>query len=96
MDFDQILFKYRIMHINIRGVQSNKENLEHYLADNHLPEIVTINETMLSMGKNIKIQGYYCAARREPVGMSGKHGSMILVKETIRCRIRFPPNTISK
>ena len=84
MDFAQILFQYRIMHINIRGVQSNKENLERYLAENHLPEIVTINETMLSTGRSIKIQGYYSAARREPIGMSGKHSSMILVKETVQ------------
>ena len=83
MDFDQNLFQYRILHINIRGVQANRENLEHYLDENHLPEIVTINEAMLRSGKTVKIKGYYCAARREPIGMSGKHGSMILVRDTI-------------
>ena len=70
--------------MNIRGVQSNKENLEHYLAEHQYPEIVTFNETMLRGDKNIDINGYYCAARREPIGMSGKHGSMILVRETIQ------------
>ena len=44
----------------------------------------SINEAMLSREKNVKIKGYYCAARKEPVGMSGKHGSMILVKETLK------------
>ena len=71
------------MHINIRGVKSNQQNLAHYLAEHALPEVVTLNETMLRGDKNIKINGYYCAARREPIGMSGKHGSMILVREAI-------------
>ena len=84
MNSEQTLFQYRIIQVNIRGVQSNKENLEHYLVEHQYPEIVTLNETMLREGKNIKIKGYYCAARREPTGMSGKHGSMILVKDTIQ------------
>ena len=84
MDFDQILSQYRIIHVNIRGIKSNKKNLEHYLGEHNYPEIVTLNETMLGKGKGIKIQGYYCAARKEPTGMSGKHGSMILVRETIQ------------
>ena len=78
------LSDFRIIHLNIRGVQSNKQNLEHYLAENSYPEIVTLNETMLRTGKNIKINGYYCASRREPNGLSGKHGSMILVRETLQ------------
>ena len=73
------LSDFRLIHINIRGVQSNKQNLEHYLAENSFPEIVTLNETMLRGDKNIKINGYYCASRKEPIGLSGKHGSMILV-----------------
>ena len=84
MNFEQILYQYRIIHLNIRGVRANKENLEHYLGEYNHPEIVTMNETMLSRDKNIVIKGYYCAARREPIGMSGKHGSLILVKETIK------------
>ena len=84
MDFGQNLFQYRIIHVNIRGVQSNKKNLEHYLEEHQYPEIVTLNETMLRADKGIKINGYYCAARKEPSGMSGKHGSMILVRETIQ------------
>ena len=83
MNFEQTLFQYRLIQVNVRGVQSNKQNLEQYLVEHHHPEIVTLNETMLREGKNISIKGYYCAARREPTGMSGKHGSMILVKETI-------------
>ena len=83
MDFNQVLFQYRIVHINIRGLNSNKQNLEHYLGESNYPEIVTLNETMMNKNKGIKIQGYYCAARREPTGLSGKHGSMILVRDTI-------------
>ena len=48
------------------------------------PEIVTLNETMLNINKNISIKGYYRAARREPTGVSRKHGSMILVKAAIQ------------
>ena len=43
-----------------------------------------MKETMLRGDKSINIKGYYCAARREPIGMSGKHGSMIVVRESIR------------
>ena len=39
---------------------------------------------MLRGDKGISIKGYYCAARREPIGLSGKHGSMILVRETVQ------------
>ena len=81
MDFDQILSQYRVVHVNIRGLNSNKQNLEHYLGEHNYPEIVTLNETMMNKNKGIKVQGYYCAARREPTGLSGKHGSMILVRE---------------
>ena len=73
MNFEQILYQYRIIHLNIRGVRANKENLEHYLGEYNHPEIVTMNETMLSRDKNIVMKGYYCAARREPIGMSGKN-----------------------
>ena len=76
--------KFSIMHVNIRGVKSNKFNLEHYLEEHSFPEIVTLNETMLRGDKTINIKGYYCAARKEPIGMSGKHGSMILVRDTVQ------------
>ena len=53
MNFEQILYQYRIIHLNIRGVRANKENLEHYLSEHNHPEVVTINETMLNKDKNI-------------------------------------------
>ena len=80
---NQNQFQYRLIQVNIRGVQSNKQNLEHYLAEHHYPEIVTLNESMIGGNRDIRINGYYCAARRDPTGMVGKHGSMILVKDTI-------------
>ena len=83
MDSEQIRFQLRLIHVNIRGVKSNKNNLEHYLAEHSFPEIVTLNETMLGSDKSIKINGYYCAARKEPVGRSGTHGSMILVRDSV-------------
>ena len=84
MNFKQTLFQYRLIQVNIRGVQSNKENLEHYLGEHQYPEIVTLNETMLRGDKTINIKGYYCAARKEPIGVSGKHGSMILVRDAVQ------------
>ena len=84
MELESVLFQYRIIHVNIRGIRANKDNLEHYLEEHGFPEIVTLNETMLNINRNINIKGYYCAARREPTGVSGKHGSMILVKEAIQ------------
>ena len=84
MDFGQIRFQLRLIHLNIRGVRSNKENLEHYLAEHQFPEVVTLNETMLGSGRDISINGYYCAARKEPVGKSGTHGSMILVRDSVQ------------
>ena len=84
MDNGANVSKFSIMHINIRGVKSNKCNLEHYLEEHKFPEIVTLNETMLRGDKTININGYYCAARKEPIGVSGKHGSMILVRDTVQ------------
>ena len=84
MDSNLSLFQYRVVHVNIRGIKSNQRNLEHYLAEHCFPEVVTLNETMLRSDKNININGYYCAARREPTGMSGKHSSMILVKNCVQ------------
>ena len=77
MNFDQSLFQYRVVHINIRGVRSNKKNLEHFLETNNYPEIVTLNETKLGSRVKFELMGYYCASRREPTDLGGKHGSMI-------------------
>ena len=83
MDFDQNLFQYRVIHINIRGVRSNKRNLEELLGNNNYPEIVTLNETKLGRRVQFELPGYYCASRREPTDLGGKHGSMILVRDDI-------------
>ena len=83
MNFNQHLFQYRVVHINIRGVRSNKKNLEHFLASNQYPEIVTLNETKLGGSVRFDLAGYYCASRREPTDLGGKHGSMILVRDDI-------------
>ena len=83
MIFDRSLFQYRVVHINIRGVRSNKKNLEHFLGTNDYPEIVTLNETKLGGGVAFDLAGYYCASRREPTDLGGKHGSMILVRDDI-------------
>ena len=81
MNFDES--HLRILHVNIRGIRSNKRNLEHYLEENKYPDIVTLNETKLGKGIKFEIDGYYCASRREPTVKGGKHGSMILVKDSV-------------
>ena len=58
MDLAQTLFGYRIVHLNIRGVRSNKRNLERYLALNNYPEIVTLNETKFGAPFKFEQQGY--------------------------------------
>ena len=42
------LFKYEILHVNIRSARSNKLNLEAYLAEMDYPEVICLNETKLA------------------------------------------------
>ena len=78
------LYKFEILHINIRGARSNKANLLEYLADCNYPEIITINETKLGSSTRFDIPGYVCAARRERSHLGGSHGSMILVRSDVK------------
>ena len=79
----QLLYKYELLHINIRGARANKANLVKYLSDCNYPEIVTINETKLGSSTQFDIPGYNCAARREKSHNGGSHGSMILVRSDL-------------
>ena len=74
------LYKFDILHINIRGLAANKDNLEDYLRELNFPEIITLNETKLSSGKHIKIDNYECISRKE---INRSYGSMILVRSDI-------------
>lgn len=78
------LYKYEVVHINIRGARANKKNLEQYFDSLNYPEIVTLNETKLGYMTRFDINGYTCASRREPNPTGGLRGSMILVREDIK------------
>ena len=77
------LFKYEIVHINVRGVRSNKQNLEMYLAEMNYPEVICLNETKLPLNKNFEIEGYCISARREHSDVGGSRGSMILTRNDL-------------
>ena len=77
------LYKYEIIHLNIRGARANKSNLTQYLNDSYLPEIITLNETKLGSSTRFEVEGYYCAARKETSCQGGSHGSLILVRSDI-------------
>ena len=66
MDQSVSLYKYEIIHVNIRGARSNKSNLEGYLAEMNLPEIVCLNETKLPRDINFKIDGYKSGRNLRP------------------------------
>ena len=91
------MYKYEILHLNIRGARSNKENLAKYISDCGFPEIITLNETKLGSKTRFEIAGYECASRLEFSDVGGCHGSMILVRSDIKniteietLRERFP------
>ena len=74
------LYKYDVLHVNIRGAKSNRDYLVDYLKDSGYPEIVMLNETKLSSSSYFKIPGYECVSRRE---QHRSYGSMILVRSDI-------------
>ena len=74
------LYKYDVLHVNIRGVKSNCDHLVDYLKDIGYPEIVMLNETKLSSSSHFHIPGYECVSRRE---QHRSYGSMILVRSDI-------------
>ena len=95
------LYKYEILHLNIRGARANKSNLLKYLSDCNFPEIVTLNETKLGSGIQYDLPGYNCAARKEKSHNGGAHGSMILVRSDLNdiseieeIEGRFPQNEL--
>ena len=77
------LYKYEILHLNIRGARANKSNLIKYLSDCNSPEIITLNETKLGSSIQFDLPGYNCAARKEINQYGGTHGSMILVRSDL-------------
>ena len=84
MGGDSDLYKYEIIHINIRSARSNKNNIEVYLAEMNYPEIICLNETKLPKDATFKIEGYNVASRREHSSVGGSRGSMILTREDIK------------
>ena len=78
------LFKYEVVHVNIRGAVANKENLLNYISNNDFPEVITLNETKLGSETRFYLEGYKCAARKESGIRGGARGSMILVREDLQ------------
>ena len=78
------LYKYEIVHLNVRGARSNKENLEQYLADMNFPEIVSLNETKLPRNRNFEIANYNLVTRREHSDIGGSRGSLILTRHDLK------------
>ena len=71
----------QIIHVNIRGLRSNLQNLNEYLLKLQLPDLVTLNETKLNINQPISIDNYDCIARKERRGC--QHGSLILKRKDI-------------
>ena len=78
------LYKFEILHLNVRGARANKLNLIQYIHDANLPEIITLNETKLGTKTKFDIPGYNVASRLEKSEKGGCHGSMILVRDDIK------------
>lgn len=74
------LYKFDVVHINIRGVLANNDNLAEYLQELNYPEIITLNETKLAPEKRVTVNNYECVSRRET---HRSYGSMILVRSDI-------------
>ena len=76
----------RLTHVNIRGIRANIHNLWQYLAQENYPDVVTLNETKLGVSTDITslaFPNYRIGARREPTQNGGKHGSMILIRDSL-------------
>jgi hypothetical protein len=73
--------QFRIIHVNIRGIRANKQNLFEFLRRRDYPEIVTINETKLNNSVPFSLDKYLVAARHD--SSHGHHGSLILVKNNV-------------
>ena len=74
------IYKYDILHVNIRGIRANRDFLLDYLKDIGYPEIVLLNETKLSTSSHVKVDGYECISKRQ---QHKSYGSMIFVRSDI-------------
>ena len=70
---------FTIIHVNIRGLRANRDNLIRYLEENSFPEVVTLNETKINQEHTIEIPNYNCVAQKGGV----PHGSMILKRKDV-------------
>ena len=64
------IFKYEVLHLNIRGARGNGPNFDSYLEENHFPEIICLNETKLPADGHFVLNRYNIIARKE-TGMRG-------------------------
>ena len=70
---------FTVIHVNIRGLRANKENLIHYLEGHQFPDVVSLNETKMDMNQSVEIPNYICVAQKG----SKPHGSMILIRKDL-------------
>jgi exonuclease III len=70
---------FQVVHVNIRGIRSNKVNLQHYLEQHHFPDIVTVNESKLNVNQPFLLPYYDCVASRG----SCPYGSIIFKRKDI-------------
>ena len=95
------LYKYEVLHLNVRGIRANHRNLEKYLSDCNYPEVITLNETKLGSKTRFELVGYECASRLEFTDRGGCHGSMIFTRSDIKdvmeiedVRTKFPRDEV--
>lgn len=83
--------RYRIVHLNIRGIRWKKLALMSYITENDFPEFVCLNETLLGSAIRFEIPGYDIASRKEPTAKGGARGSMILSKSNLKNVLEILP-----
>ena len=70
---------FQVVHVNIRGLRANQDNLQEYLRRHRYPDVVTINESKLNDNQLFSLPFYDCVATRG----SCPHGSLILKRKDI-------------
>ena len=70
---------FQVVHLNVRGIRANRENLINYIQEKEFPHILTINETKMGSDQSIFIPNYDCVAQKG----NRPHGSMIFKRKDI-------------
>ena len=70
---------FQVVHINVRGVRANKDNLISYLNEKNFPHILTINETKIGLDQCVSIPHYDCVVQKG----NRPYGSLILKRKDV-------------